>query len=155
MADLKIISIGVPAPDFKIKNQNEKEVTLSEFKGKKVLLSFHPLAWTSVCRDQMLSLEKNYDIFEKFNTVPLGISVDSVPCKKAWAESMGLKHLQILADFWPHGTVAKLYENFIDKLGISGRANILVGKDGNVIWAKVYPIKELPNINEVIEAIKK
>ena len=64
----------------------------------------------------MKVLEENYEKFESLNVVPVGISVDSVPAKKAWAEHMGLKKLRILSDFWPHGEVAKLYGIFREKM---------------------------------------
>ena len=82
-----IIKVGELAPDFKLADQNGKEVTLSEFKGKKVLLSWHPLAWTSVCTDQMRDLDRNYDRFAEKNTVVLGFSVDPQPSKSAWAKT--------------------------------------------------------------------
>ena len=92
-----------------LEDQNGKEFRLFDFRGKKILLSFHLLTWISVCKKQMKALEENYEKFESLNVVPVGISVDSVPAKKAWAEHMGLKKLRILSDFWPHGEVAKLY----------------------------------------------
>ncbi|MEJ5230445.1 MAG: redoxin domain-containing protein, partial [Pseudothermotoga sp.] len=110
-----MLQLGSLAPDFALKDQDGNLVKLSDLKGKKVLLSFHPLAWTSVCANQMKSLEENYDTFEKLKTVPLGLSVDPVPSKKAWAESLNLKKLKILSDFWPHGEGAKLYDIFREK----------------------------------------
>ena len=79
-----MIDIGSIAPDFTLKDQNGKTVKLSGFKGKKVLLSFRPLAWTAVCHDQMRALEENHLVFDELNTVALGIDVDSVPSNKAW-----------------------------------------------------------------------
>lgn len=73
------------AKDFILRDQTDKEIHLSDLRGKKVLLSFHPQAWTSVCALQMKSLEENRERFEKLNTVALGLSVDTVPSKKAWA----------------------------------------------------------------------
>ena len=102
----KSLSVGTKVKDFTIKNQNGQEFKLSAFKGKKVLLSFHPLAWTSICAKQMQALEKNLKVFEKAGTVAVGLSVDSVPSKTAWAKSLKIKQTQLLADFWPHGKVA-------------------------------------------------
>lgn len=144
-----IINVGAQAPDFKLKDQNGKEVTLSEFKGKKVLLSWHPLAWTSVCTDQMRALDREYDKFAEKNTVVLGLSVDPQPSKSAWAKALCLSKLPVLADFHPLGEVAKAYGIFSDMYGASKRANILVGEDGNVIWAKKYEIPQLPDLDEV------
>ena len=154
MTENEPIKVSDQAPDFTLKDQNENEVKLSELKGKQVLLSFHPLAWTSVCRKQMESLEVNYGKFQELNTVPLGLSVDSVPCKKAWAADMGLEKLQILADFWPHGGVAKSLGIFIEDRGISSRANIVVDEDQKVIFVKVYPIKELPDVQEILKVLE-
>ncbi|WP_054841009.1 peroxiredoxin [Thermococcus peptonophilus] len=151
------MKVGEKAPDFALKDQNGEEFKLSDFRGKKVLLSFHPLAWTSVCEKQMKALDENYERFEKLNVVPVGISVDSVPTKKAWAEHMGgLKKLRILSDFWPHGEVAKLYDLFReDGGGFSERANVLVDEEGKVVFFKVYPISELPDLEEVFEAAER
>ncbi len=147
--------VGDQAPDFVLKDQNEKEFKLSDHRGKKVLLSFHPLAWTGVCTQQMKSLEDNKAKFDATNTVAVGLSVDSIPSKKAWADSMGMKHTSLLADFWPHGGVAKQFGIFREKGGTSERANIVVDENGKIVFVKVYPIAELPDINEIIDFLKK
>lgn len=144
---------GEKIPEFKLRDHQEEEVTLDKFKGENVLLSFHPLAWTSVCRNQMQALEDNYQEFEKNNTVPLGISVDPVPSKRAWAEDIGLENLRLLSDFWPHGGFASKLGIFIKEKGISGRVNVLVNDQGEILWAKEYDIPELPDIDEVLEAV--
>ena len=114
----KCFKAGEKAPDFSLFDHNKKEFILSNFKGKRVLLSFHPLAWTSVCAEQMKSLEKHYKEFEELNTVAVGINVDSIPSKKAWADSLGIKNTRLLSDFWPHGKIASLYNLFREKEGI-------------------------------------
>jgi len=154
MAEQERTKIGEKAKDFALKDQNDKEFKLSQFKGKRVLLSFHPLAWTEVCSKQMQSLEANKAVFDSLNTVALGMSVDTVPSKKAWAENLGIKNTPLLSDFWPHGEVAKLYGIFRDKNGFSERANIGVDENQKVVFFKVYPIRELPDINEIINFFK-
>jgi len=146
--------IGDIGPDFTLRDHNSKELKLSELRGKRVLLSFHPLAWTEVCAKQMQSLEANKDVFASLNTAPLGLSVDSVPCKKAWADSLGIKSVPLVADFWPHGEVASAYGIFREKNGFSERANIIVDEKGKVVFFKVYEISQLPDINEIIGFIK-
>jgi peroxiredoxin len=59
-----------------------------------------------------------------------------------------------LSDFWPHGEVAKLYGIFRDKDGFSERANIMVDENQKVVFFKVYPIRELPDMNEIINFLK-
>jgi peroxiredoxin len=149
------IETGNQFEDFILKNHHEVAVNTAELKKKKLLLSFHPLAWTPVCTKQMQSLDANYDLFLKLNTIPLGISVDSVPCKKAWAESIGTTKLDLLADFWPHGGLAIKLGIFIDQFGFSHRANIILDEQKKVVFVKIYPIKELPDINEIIDFLKR
>ena len=146
-----MIAIGSEAPEFSLKDQNGKTVKLSRFKGKKVLLSFRPLACTAVCHDQMRSLEENHMRFDELNTVALGIGVDSVPSIKAWAKSMDIVNTRLLSDFWPHGAVAKSYGVFRDSDGFSERANIVVDENRKVVFAKTYPTSELPDIEEVVK----
>ena len=148
------VNVGDDAPDFTLKDQNEEKFHAAECKGKRLLLSFHPLAWTQVCADQMKSLEANQDAFAELNTVAVGLSVDSVFCKKAWAESLGIKKTRLLADFWPHGGVAKSYGLFIDKIGISNRANVIVDEKGDIAFVKVYDIPQLPDITEILDFIR-
>ena len=145
---------GENAPDFTLKDQHGEEVHLSDLKGKNVLLSFHPLAWTSVCSEQMKSLERNTQVFERLNTTAFGISVDSVPSKKAWAEHLEIVHTKLLSDFWPHGYTAQMYGIFREENGFSERANILMDEDQRVVFVKVYPISELPDIEEIIEILE-
>jgi peroxiredoxin len=150
-----MIPVGGAAPDFILKDQDGKEVKLSGLKGKKVLLSFRPLAWTIVCHDQMYSLETHFQRLKQLKTVALGIGVDSSPSNKAWADSMGIKKTRLLADFWPHGEVAKKFDVFREKDGFAERANILLDEAGKVIFAKIYPTSQLPDIEEVVNFIEK
>ena len=149
-----VMKLGDVAPDFTLKDQNGEEFRQSAAKGKRMLLSFHPLAWTKVCADQMRSLEENMETFDSLNTVPVGISVDSVPSKKAWAESLNIEKVRLLSDFWPHGYMAQLYGIFRDKDGFSQRANIVLDEQGMVIFFKLYEISQLPDINEIIRLLK-
>jgi len=155
VADIKSrLEKGQIAPDFVLKDQDGKEFKLSNQKGKRVLLSFHPLAWTGICAKQMQSLETNKDKFESLNTMPVGLSVDSVPSKKAWAEHLGIKSVRLLSDFWPHGSVAKLYGIFREKEGFSERANIIIDENGKIAFYKIYELSQLPDIEEIITVIK-
>ena len=149
------LKMGDAAPNFVLKDHHNKELRLSELKGRKILLSFHPLAWTKVCAEQMKSLEQNSEVFDRLNTVPLGLSVDTVPSKHAWAHDLGLKKTRLLSDFWPHGTVAKLYGLFREENGLSGRANIIIDEDQKIVFLKLYEIPQLPDIDEIIASIRK
>ena len=154
MNQKQCIEAGEKAPDFTIKDQDGNEFSLSKFKGKRILLSFHPLAWTSVCAEQMKSLEKNWKNFEELNTVAVGINVDPVPSKKAWAKELGITYIKLLSDFWPHGTVAKKFGIFREKEGFSERANIIIDENQRIELVRIYNTSELPDIEEIITFLK-
>ncbi|WP_297421935.1 redoxin domain-containing protein [Clostridium sp.] len=147
------IPIGTDAPDFTSKDNKKQEISLSAYKGKKVLLSWHPLAWTPVCTDQMRALETNFQNFQNLNIVPLGFSVDPQPCKEAWATTLQIKNVSLPSNFWPHGKIAHDYGIFNETKGISERANIIIDENGTVQWVKVYPSEQLPDINEVLQVL--
>ncbi|MPW24492.1 redoxin domain-containing protein [Alkalibaculum sp. M08DMB] len=148
------IAIGNEVPDFTLKDNNNVDVSLSQYRGKKVLMSWHPLAWTPVCTDQMRALERNLQRFVKENTIPLGFSVDPQPCKEIWANALKITNIKLLADFWPHGKVAMDYGIFNDRDGISQRANFIVDEKGILKWYKIYPSAELPDIEEIFDILK-
>jgi len=147
------IRTGTRVPSIALPDQNGERIDPSKLQGRTVLLSFHPLAWTSVCQRQMEALEMNVEEFERRGAVAFGISVDPTPSKKAWADSIGVKRTKLLSDFWPHGAAASALGIFREADGFSERANILVDRAGIVRWVKVYPIREVPDIAEVMRAI--
>lgn len=147
------VQVGAPAPDFELASQHGHKVRLSSFRGRKnVVIAFHPLAFTPVCATQMQGYEADRAWFDAHDTHLLGISVDSVPAKIAWAETLGGISYDLLSDFHPHGGVAGLYGVQRDD-GISERAIFVVDKAGQVVFAKVYDIPTLPDIADVRQAI--
>ena len=148
-----MISVGKKVPDFKLPDQNQEIVALSDLRGKKVLLSWHPLAFTSICTDQMRALEREMSRFADKNCIVLGLSVDTVPSKSIWAKAISLRDLKVLSDFNPLGKVAKDYGIFSDEHGASKRVNILIDEEGKAIWVKKYEIKTLPDVEEVLKQL--
>jgi peroxiredoxin len=102
----------------------------------------------------MKGLDRHFEEFKELNTIAVGINVDSIPSKKAWAESLGLKNTRILSDFWPHGKIAKLYHLFRENEGISERANIIVNEKQIIEFIRIYDIPELPDLNEILTILK-
>ena len=149
----KLIEKGEKAGPFLLKDNRDREIRLKDLKGKNVLLSFHPLAWTGLCAEQMKALETNKERFDQLNTVALGLSIDTVPSKNAWAKSLGIQHTPLLSDFWPHGKVAKAYGLFREGNGFSERANVLLDEKHRVLFVKVYPISQLPDLEEIFSVL--
>ena len=147
-------SVGETAPDFELDSHLGGRVRLSSFRGRRnVIVAFHPLAWTPVCADQMKNYETDLDWFRAHDTHVLGLSVDPLASKVAWAESLGGISYDMLSDFPPRNGVAKAY-GVAHADGFSERAVFVVDKQGTIVFGKVYDIPVLPANAEVRQAIE-
>lgn len=147
------ISVGAAAPDFTLKDQNQKEVKLSDFQGKKnVVVMFYPLDWSPVCTNEHACVVNDMKRFEELDAQVLGVSVDSVWSHKAFAEKMGIRY-PLLADFQPRGAVGDKFGVYLADKGITGRAIAIVDRGGKVAWFKNYDIPTVPDIKEVADAL--
>jgi mycoredoxin-dependent peroxiredoxin len=145
-------TVGAPAPEFTLKDQDQKEVKLSDFRGKKVVLVFYPLDWSPVCTKEHACIVNDKKQFEQLDAQVLGISVDSAWSHKAYAEKMGIQY-PLLADFQPRGAVAAKYGVFLEDKGITGRAISIIDREGKLSWHKNYDIPVVPDIGEVSKAV--
>ncbi|HEV2387143.1 MAG TPA: peroxiredoxin [Candidatus Acidoferrales bacterium] len=148
------LAVGEPAPDFVLKDQNQKEVRLSDFRGKNAVIVFYPLDWSPVCTNEHACFVNEMSRFEKLNAQVLGLSVDSVWSHKAWAEKMGIRY-PLLADFQPRGAVADKFGVYLADKGITGRAIAVVDRRGNLAWFKQYEIPQVPELGEVAAVLEK
>jgi mycoredoxin-dependent peroxiredoxin len=147
-------TIGAPAPEFTLKDQNQQEVSLASFRGKKrVVIVFYPLDWSPVCTKEHACLVNDLSRFEKLDAQVLGLSVDSVWSHKAYAEKMGIQY-PLLADFQPRGAVASKYGAFLEDKGITGRAVSIIDREGNLAWHKNYDIPVVPPVDEIAKALE-
>ena len=147
------ISVGTAAPDFTLKDQNQKEVKLSDYQGKKkVVIVFYPLDWSPVCTNEHACFVNDMKRLEQLDAQILGVSVDSAWSHKAFAEKMGITY-PLLADFQPRGAVGEKFGVYLADKGITGRAIAIVDRGGKVAWFKNYDIPTVPDINEVSSAL--
>ncbi|MET8369882.1 peroxiredoxin [Micromonospora profundi] len=131
------IQVGTEAPDFLLKDQNNQEVRLSAFRGRRtVLLVFYPLAFTGVCQGELSEVRDNLDEYVNDAVQVLTVSVDSVYSHKIWADREGYQ-FPMLADFWPHGAVAQAYGVFNDVAGVANRGTFVIDKTGIVRFAEM------------------
>jgi peroxiredoxin (alkyl hydroperoxide reductase subunit C) len=131
------IEVGTVAPDFLLKDQNNQEVRLSDFRGKRnVLVIFYPLAFTGTCQGELCQMRDNLGDFVNEDVQVLTISVDSPYAHKVWADREGYG-FPMLADFWPHGAVAQAYGVFNEERGFANRGTFLVDREGVVRFAEM------------------
>jgi peroxiredoxin (alkyl hydroperoxide reductase subunit C) len=131
------IDVGAQAPDFTLKDQNNQQVRLSDFRGRKhVLLVFYPLAFTGTCQGELTEVRDNLDEYANERVQVLTISVDSPYSHKVWAEREGFE-FPLLADFWPHGAVAQAYGVFFEEAGIANRGTFVIDSAGVVRFAEM------------------
>jgi peroxiredoxin len=147
------IAVGQLAPDFMLKDQNQKEIRLSEFAGKRnVVLIFYPLDFSPVCTNEHACFVNDMKRFESLDAQVLGLSVDSVWAHKAFADKMGIRY-PLLADFHPKGAVADKFGVYLSEKGLTGRAIAIINKTGKIAWFKNYDIPVVPDMKEVEQAL--
>ena len=147
------VSVGTAAPDIALKDQDQKEIKLSDFRGKKnVVLVFYPLDWSPTCTKEHACFVNDMKRFEQLDAQVLGISVDSVWSHKEYAEKMGI-HYPLLADFQPRGAASDKFGVYMSDKGITGRAIAIIDRAGKVAWFKQYDITTVPDIQEVAQAL--
>ena len=125
-----ILEPGTAAPDFALPNQFGQTVALGDFRGvSSVTLVFFPLAFSRTCQGELCELRDHLDLFAEAGSELVAISVDSKHSLRAWAEEQGYD-FPLLADFWPHGEVARAYGAFVEERGYANRATFVIGVDG-------------------------
>jgi len=148
-----MIEAGAQAPQFALRDQDGEEVSLSDFRGKKVLLVFYPFDFSNLCSDQLSLYQEVKPEIEAKGVSMLGISIDHPYAHKAFQEKLGID-TTLLADFEPKGAVAKAYGSYVDSIGMANRTLVLVDEDGKVEWAYESPSPgEFPGPNVIFDAL--
>ena len=151
------VEVGQTAPEFSLYDQDRKERSLDEFKGKNVVLAFYPGAFTGTCTTEMCALRDRIDQFNSLNAQVLGISVDPPFAQKAWADANNL-NFPILSDF--NRQVVNQYDVALPNLaGLQGytaadRAVFVVDKEGvlRYKWVAPSPVDE-PDYEELRQTL--
>ncbi|MDQ8005971.1 MAG: redoxin domain-containing protein [Pedobacter sp.] len=149
------LQVGVQAPDFKLKDTELKEVSLNDFKGKKVVLHFFPLAFTGVCTTQLCTMRDNFGYYDGLNAQVLGVSVDS-PFTLAKFKAEQAYQFPLLSDFNKEtaASYGALYEDFLGLKGIAKRSAFVIDEEGKIIYAEVLEdagnLPDFAAINKVV-----
>ncbi|HEX5083754.1 MAG TPA: redoxin domain-containing protein [Blastocatellia bacterium] len=165
---------GVPAPDFKLRStqsiQPDREtaapdldkpkslppdqfLSLSELRGRPVILVFYPADWSPVCGDEVVLYNELLPEFQRFNAAVLGISVDSLWSHMAFAEDRKLR-FPLLSDFEPKGEVARSYGAYRRQDGISERALFVIDAEGKIRWSYISPIDVNPGAEGILDTLE-
>jgi peroxiredoxin (alkyl hydroperoxide reductase subunit C) len=148
------VKVGDPAPSFALPSLNGETVSLDQYRGTHhVVISFVPAAWTPVCSDQWPGYNIARTIFEQYEAVMLGITVDNLPTLYAWTRQMGDLWFPVLSDFWPHGAVAQQF-GVLRSDGTSERALFVIDKAGILRFISVSDINRRPDLKEIVDALK-
>ena len=137
-----MVAVGDEAPDFELPDQDRQPVRLSSFRGEKaVVLVFYPLSFTGVCQGELCAIRDEIADFSGDDVQTLAVSVDSTAVHKKWAEEQGYS-FPLLADFWPHGAVAKAYGVLQEDFGLALRGTFIIDKQGRVAYKVVNAIPD-------------
>ncbi len=144
---------GNAAPEFELYATPDQKLSLSQLKGKRVILAFYPADWSPVCGDQMALYNETLKYFKKFNAEMVGISVDGKWSHTAFEQDRKL-HFPLLADFEPKGAVAKLYGVYNEAEGQSQRALFVIDEAGTIQWSYLSPDGINPGADGILEALE-
>lgn len=149
------VKVGDAAPDFTMPSLHHGTVTLSQFREKKnVVFSFIPAAWTPVCSDQWPGYNIAQPIFDRYDAILLGISVDNIPTLFAWTNQMGKLWFPVLSDFYPHGALAKKL-GILRSDGVTERAIFIIDKRGTIRYIDVHDINRRPPLEDIVRELEK
>jgi peroxiredoxin len=145
--------VGQQAPDFTLRDQDGKKITLSELRGQTVVLVFYPLDWSPVCTDQLNLYQDALADFGEQEATLYGVSVDSAFSHKAFQQHLGIE-FPLLADFEPKGEVARAYDMYYDERGHAARGFVVIDPDGKVKHVHKSPSPlEIPAANLILDAL--
>ena len=150
---MTLLKAGTPAPDFTLPSTPDQKVSLSEFRGRPVVLAFYPADWSPVCSDQLSLYNELLSDFAPFNAEVIGISVDGIWCHLAFSKDRKF-HLPLLSDFEPKGEVARLYGVYDEKIGESERALFVIDAEGIIRWSYVSPVGINPGADGILKALE-
>ncbi|MEU7990951.1 peroxiredoxin [Streptosporangium canum] len=146
------VEVGSPAPDFELKDQHGTPVKLSDYRGRRVVLIFYPLAFSGVCHGELCAIRDEFIATAPEDVQVVTVSVDSVFTHRAWADREGYT-FPLLSDFWPHGQVAQAYGVFDEEKGLAIRGTFIIDGEGVVRWSVVKPIPEARDVADYHKAL--
>jgi peroxiredoxin len=153
MTTTSALAAGTQAPDFSLHATPDQLVSLSDFRGRPVILAFYPADWSPVCGDQMALYNEILTEFQRFDAELIGISVDGSWCHIAFSHDRRLK-FPLLSDFEPKGGVARRFGVYRETDGTTERALFVIDAAGVIRWSHVSPIGVNPGADGILRALE-
>jgi peroxiredoxin len=149
-----MIEPGAPAPEFTLPDHRGQQVSLGDFRGRKLVLCFYPNDFSPVCSDQLSVYQGVLPQIAASGTELVGISTDGSWCHNAFRKHLGLE-MTLLADFHPKGEVSRAYGAYLEDWGTTNRSLVLIDADGIVRWvhAEETPLT-IPGANLIFDALE-
>lgn len=148
------LDAGTDAPAFALRSAPDQTSSLSDFRGRPLILVFYPGDWSPVCSDQLGLYQMLLPEFDKFDAQLVGISVDGAWCHQAYARANQL-HFPLIADFHPKGEIAKSYGAYRDNEGVAERALFILDETGHIVWSYRSPIAVNPGADGILDALER
>ncbi len=147
------LTIGSPAPHFELSDQHGVNFSSASLKGEKnLVVLFYPFAFTGTCTGELCEIRDDLNSFQNDEVQLVAISCDSKFSQKVFSEQQGYK-FPVLADFWPHGAVAKAFDVFDETRGCAVRGTFVIDKEGILRWQIVNGIGDARNIGDYKTAL--
>jgi peroxiredoxin len=150
---VSVVEVGAPAPDFTLKNQHGEDVTLSQLRGRNVVVVFYPFAFSGICTGELCEIRDNLSDFNDADAEVLAISCDPMFSLRAWADQDGYE-FSLLSDFWPHGEVSRAYGIFQEGPGAAARGTYVIDREGIVRWKIENGLGEARELKTYLEALQ-
>jgi peroxiredoxin len=148
-----VIEPGTPAPDFTLPNHRGEDVSLADFRGRKLVLCFYPNDFSPVCSDQMSAYQDVLEQVRDAGAELVGISTDGSWSHNAFRKHLGLE-MTLLSDFHPKGEVSRAYGAYLEDWGTPNRSLVLIDEDGIVRWVHESPTPlEIPGADLILDAL--
>jgi len=123
------LSVGQPAPEFQLPDQEGSPISLTDLVGSKTLIVFIPFPFTGICDGEVCAIRDDLPSLSDLDARVIVITCHARPTNARWATEHGME-FPVLSDFWPHGEVARAYGVFDERMGVASRTTFVLDAEG-------------------------
>jgi len=150
-----VIEVGARAPEFTLPNHRGEQISLSDYRGRTVVLAFYPNDFSPVCSEQLSIYQEVLAQIRETGAELVGISTDGSWAHNAFRKQLGLE-MPLLSDFHPKGEVSRAYGAYLERWGTPNRSMVLIDEQGIVRWVHAEPTPlTIPGANLIFDALER